>query len=228
MNFNAHVLVAHKIESEIGAEADSDFNPLVGLGSALPDLSSIAGCRLVQDPKEPPLRRGVALHHATDRAFHDHPWFLDMQAEMYSELTNAELGRGPARACAHVGIELLVDGFLLRTRPELSSHVEASFRAIPTVSASLAKLTADDKQTRWVSFLARSADWPIPLADHYQPSDVASRLYRILDGRRRLRFDEALIDSVGGVLTTMVNTLEAGIESLLTDVVSDVSDAGVG
>ncbi len=224
VNFNSHVLVAQHVETRSGAAEDFDF--LVGLGSALPDLSSIARCRLVSEPRHPSIRRGVALHHATDRAFHDHQWFLDSQGELHDKLTASGLGRGAARACAHVGIELLLDGFLLRTRTDLSSQVESSFRQIPSMMETLTELAAVDKQDRWQSFLDRSVNWPIPTASDYKPDEVAGRLYRILESRRRLRFDESMIDSVADVLAGAIASLEAGAESLLSDVVDEVVSAG--
>ncbi len=233
MNFNAHVLVARQVHSQVlspdpargpvGASPDGNFEDLLGLGSALPDLASIARCRLVRDPENPALRLGIALHHATDRAFHDHSWFLDVQARLYDDLTVGGLGRGAARACAHVGVELLIDGYLLRTRSELADDVVASFRTIPIATTSLTGLAADDKQARWRTFLARSAEWPEPSVEQYLPTEVASRLYRILEPRKRLRFEPSQVDVVGSVFGLAVETLETGIDSLVVDVIAEVS-----
>lgn len=233
MNFNAHVLVAQLVEdtewpetASTDAAGEVTSGRLIGLGSTLPDLASIAGCRLVNDPEDGHLRRGVDLHHATDKAFHRHEWFLDRQRELFDHLDDRGLGRGAARACAHVGIELLIDGYLLRSRPDLGTAVQASFQAIPTVATSLTDLASATKQARWRMFLARSADWPRPDASDYVPEIVAQRLHRILEPRRRLRFDGDQIPHVEAVLEAMVVDLEPEMEAMLTDVVAAVDATG--
>lgn len=230
VNFNAHILVAGLVEwlephrppsePEVSAAEPAD---LVSLGSALPDLASIAGCRLVNEPKNRWLRQGIELHHSTDSAFHNHEWFLARQGDLLDRLQGRGLERGPARACAHVGIELLIDGYLLRTRSGLTEKTRSGFGTIPAIIAVLSDLPVEERKTRWVAFLHRSDSWPQPHADDYRPQAVAERLHRILEPRRRLRFATTQIDVVAEVLTGLVDDLEQETEALVADVVSTVN-----
>ena len=101
MNFYGHAVVAAATERE------SEFV----LGAMLPDFISILGSR-------PPrlemgsLARGVAYHHRTDAAFHESAIFRALQAEASDQLLASGVRRGPTRAVAHVGVELLIDAAL--------------------------------------------------------------------------------------------------------------------
>lgn len=101
MNFYGHAVVA------AATEQGSEFV----LGAMLPDFISILGSR-------PPrlevgsLARGVAYHHRTDAAFHESAIFRALQAEASDQLLAHGVRRGPTRAVAHVGVELLIDAAL--------------------------------------------------------------------------------------------------------------------
>ncbi|HEY6727369.1 MAG TPA: hypothetical protein VI197_25215 [Polyangiaceae bacterium] len=101
MNFYGHAVLA------AATGGDSAFV----LGAMLPDFISILGTR-------PPrlelgsLALGVAFHHRTDAAFHDSTTFRALQGHASSYLTARGVRRGPTRAVAHVGVELLIDAAL--------------------------------------------------------------------------------------------------------------------
>ena len=59
---------------------------------------------------------GVALHHATDGAFHELPAVTGLMRELDDRLAAAGCARGPRRAVAHIGVELLLDGVLVDDR----------------------------------------------------------------------------------------------------------------
>jgi hypothetical protein len=88
-------------------------DPRFALGAMLPDLTGMLGLRLRHVEHEA-LAAGVAYHHATDAAFHAAPIFLTLCAHGVATLSEAGVGRGTARAVAHVGTELLLDGALSR------------------------------------------------------------------------------------------------------------------
>lgn len=98
MNFFGHAVIAGGYST----------HPEFVLGSMLPDflsMLSMAKPRLYSEQ----LRAGVAFHHQTDLAFHQSSVFLDLQRRSFVELIRGGMRRGPARATAHVGVELLID-----------------------------------------------------------------------------------------------------------------------
>src|ERR1051325_9448351 len=104
VNFVGHIAA--------GLRVGDDRQPTAFLvGTALPDFASMARTRL--RPANGSLAEGIALHHAIDHAFHAHDWFLDAERDVRDSLRADGLPDGAARACAHVGPELLLDGALL-------------------------------------------------------------------------------------------------------------------
>lgn len=101
MNFYGHAVLA------AATHQGSEFV----LGAMLPDFISILGTR-------PPrlemgtLARGVAFHHRTDAVFHDSAIFRALQRDASNHLALRGVRRGPTRAVAHVGVELLIDAAL--------------------------------------------------------------------------------------------------------------------
>ncbi|HYO96255.1 MAG TPA: hypothetical protein VER33_17170 [Polyangiaceae bacterium] len=114
MNFFGHAAVARAYE------AAPDFV----LGAMLPDF---AGMLRVRAPglAGAGIARGVALHHATDAAFHTLPAFLTLMARAQRSLGEAGVRRGPARAVAHVGVELLLDEVLVEEAANRTAFLQA-------------------------------------------------------------------------------------------------------
>ena len=127
MNFFSHAAVARRF-----SEA-----PEFVLGAMLPDFASMLGLRL-PPVSHPTLERGIGFHHLTDRVFHELATFHALTREAHAALSARGLDRGPARAVAHVGIEILLDltlgqsaaaqaaylsGLAAGLRPELVSAV---------------------------------------------------------------------------------------------------------
>lgn len=150
----------------------------------LPDLAGMTGIRL-HGASDIELQRGIDLHHATDSAFHAAPIFTGFCAEAIVRLGREGLERGTARAVAHVGVELTLDGVLCRRSLERGLYAAALDVAISgglegklsvTPAADLGRLTAG---------LGRLARAPIPEA-YADPEVVADRLRFILASRPRL------------------------------------------
>src|SRR5262245_38990668 len=78
----------------------------------LPDFASMSRARLA-GAEDARIAAGIALHQRTDDAFHGAPTFVALYRDGCQELEAAGLGLGPARAVAHVGTELVLDGLLL-------------------------------------------------------------------------------------------------------------------
>jgi hypothetical protein len=174
MNFFAHAVVAAWQSSE----------PRFVLGAMLPDLVGMAGVRVVH-ASDPELERGIALHHATDGAFHAAPSFTSLCAEAITKLTAAGVERGTARAVGHVGVELLLDGAL--SRDLARGEVYRAALAFATEGGLTGKLSTLQPEgvARLAAGLVRLSAAPIP--DGYRdPRFVAERLRAILAARPRL------------------------------------------
>lgn len=206
MNAGGHIAVAAGL-----GDGANDSGYL--LGAALPDLSTMGGFRLLGATRDPSITTGIRLHHQTDDAFHRHPWFTDRNRSLNTVLLEAGVGRGAARACAHVGIELLLDGELLDD-PTIAAATDRAFAAIGPSLDALAPLVLPSELDGWRRHLARLAEHQLP-ADYADPRAVAHRLFRILARRRRLALDEALVETVASALAAAQPSIAASASSLL-------------
>jgi hypothetical protein len=103
MNYFGHAAVA---------SWSAAAGPGVALGAMLPDFAGMCGGRIAA-ADEPDVAGGIALHHATDAAFHQLPAVTGLMRELDGVLDRGGCARGPRRAVAHVGVELLLDGVLV-------------------------------------------------------------------------------------------------------------------
>jgi hypothetical protein len=177
MNVVAHLVVAGRVTG-LDPDADEVF------GAVLPDLASMAGLRIDRAQLPAGVAAGVAVHHRTDACFHGHPWFVAAMRDDAADLRRAGLPRGPSRASAHVGIELLLDGVLLD-----DSRVRGSVEAF-VASLDVDRLGEGGVAHRagWERLFARMGDGS--LADAYGSAEaVADRVDHALARRPRLALD---------------------------------------
>ena len=176
MNFFSHAIIATRRSED----------PRWILGSMLPDFVGMAGMRLASVTGDLPLERGVNFHHVSDDAFHGAPLFVQMQEDVREELERAGLDSGPAMAIGHVGVELLLDGYLVeqlgvipgyRAAIEEAAHVD--------MLLSFHGLEPDEGRARWLRMAERLAVAPVP-ERYTEPGFVADRLIWILSSRPRL------------------------------------------
>ena len=132
VNFFGHAAVAR------AHEAVPDFV----LGAMLPDFAGMLRLR-APAVSAAGIARGVALHHATDAAFHTLPAFLTLMAKAQRTLGEAGVRRGPARAVAHVGVELLLDEVLMEEAANRTAFLQALRHASATSDAIVWPTTAD-------------------------------------------------------------------------------------
>ena len=176
MNFFSHATVA----------AGRSEDPRWILGSMLPDFVSMAGLRLESVHGDAPLERGVAFHHVCDDAFHGAPLFVELMERAREELEHDGLDSGPAMAIGHVGVELLLDGYLVAR-----DGVSKSYRYAMSEAADVAVLlrfdgiTPEQGEARWRQLCQRLASAPVPQR-YTEPAFVADRLIFILSARPRL------------------------------------------
>lgn len=205
MNIGGHIAVAMRLAPD---------EPRVWLGAALPDLGAMGRFRLMGDSPDPDVTAGIALHHATDDAFHRHPTFTEAMARLRADLAADGVGRGPARAVAHVGPELMIDGFLLEAE-QLNNAVNAAFAEIEPLGPGLGSLV-ETSSDEWLRHLRKVPSWGLP-TDYADPHAVAHRLQRILSSRPRLELDRAHVGAIGTRLAAEQPALNLAIPDLIDD-----------
>jgi hypothetical protein len=211
VNFFGHAAVAYWF----------DRDPNFVLGAMLPDLAGMVHLRPPAS-RLPALTRGIALHHATDAAFHGIPTFVQLTRKARDDLLDRGLCRGPARALAHVGTEILLDESLGRD-PEVETTYLRALKAADTAPLEWAK----PEQARLLSELARSL-YARGVPRSHPPELVARRLRRALELHPRLAFsvdDETRVAGwvvafrprVSTAADAIVQELRSRLESLASD-----------
>src|SRR5688572_23166915 len=111
MNFFGHAALAAGHFSARSPQLPGTDLALLCAGAMLPDFISMLrlGRPAVLDEQ---VARGVSFHHLTDHAFHELDSFLRLSREAFAWLSEQRVPRGPARAVAHIGVEMLLDEVL--------------------------------------------------------------------------------------------------------------------
>jgi len=205
------------------------------LGSMLPDFAGMAGTRLLRagqaslaraesarldPPASDPLAAGIALHHRTDDAFHSAPAFVRLLQETLDELTEQGVTRGAARAVAHIGTEMLIDGELL-----LSPEVAAAYTQALAVERPLDALFVDaEGGPRWSRLRERLLGHGVPY-DYRDPDSVLRRLSLVLRARPRLAIDEKSAPLVRAHLPELQRKVVIALPLLLESVREALAEA---
>lgn len=184
MNYFGHAAVA----------SWSEASAATALGAMLPDFASMSGTRLA-DPTDVEIARGIDLHHATDAAFHRLPVVLGLMRELDERLVREDVARGPRRAVAHIGVELLLDGVLV-DEPRYRSMYEAALAH----DASGVRFREEDDAPRFAALHARLRSYGVP-DDLREPDSIVQRLHRML-ARRPLLAPSAA--DLAGIRTSLV------------------------
>jgi acyl carrier protein phosphodiesterase len=184
LNFFAHAVVAS------WHSRDTRFV----LGAMLPDLVGMAGIRL-HSASDAEVQRGIQMHYATDAAFHAAPIFTGLCAEAIARLTEQGVERGTARAVAHVGVELTLDGVLSTEAERRALYAAALDVAVSGGLDGKLSITPQEDLPRLAAGLGRLARASIPEA-YADPEVVADRLRYILASRPRLAMRPSDFDPV--------------------------------
>jgi hypothetical protein len=211
VNFVGHIATGVAVD---GSRADTEFL----LGTALPDFAAMA--RLKLDRTSGSLGAGMQLHHDTDAFFHRQGWFLDLEHDLLEELTAAGVPRGGALACAHVGVELLLDGELLHTH-DTADAVGDVYRSMAAPPAVALDVVAPGRRVQWSEHLAGVAERLDPFA-YGDPDSVAQRLHRITSSRPRLAFGPEHVATVAGILAGVQPAIAASAPEILDRVAAAV------
>jgi len=168
-------------------------SPGRALGAMLPDFAGMCGARL-GDASDPELADGIALHHATDHAFHQLAPVTALMHELDAHLDRLGCARGPRRAVAHVGVELLLDGMLLGEPAYRDSYLAG-------LACDAARVTWRDADgpARFAVLIDRLRGYGVP-DDLREPAAIAARLQRVLGGRPLLAPSPSDLRAIGQAL----------------------------
>lgn len=207
VNFIGHATVALWTRSE----------PTFVLGSMLPDFASMVGVRLARTSEggpetSEPLTQGIALHHRTDEVFHAAPAFTRLQQETLDALTEREVPRGAARAVGHIGVEMLIDGELVRA-PEVAS---AYLEALEAAREARPPFRAEGDRERFEALRRRLLAFGPP-RDYADVDAVLARLSHVLRPRPRLALDARSLPIVRQLLPTLQQKVIVALPALLAD-----------
>lgn len=162
VNFFGHAAVASWLVGRGG----------LPLGAMLPDFSTMCRSRIA-GTSDSEVADGIALHHATDKAFHNLPIVVGLMGELDKRLERGGCARGPRRAVAHIGVELLLDGVLLDTEDYRDSYILGLEYEAPITW----RHEGDD--LRFDALMARMRAHGVPL-DLKRPESITQRMHRML------------------------------------------------
>lgn len=145
------------------------------LGAMLPDFSTMCGARITGSDDEE-VAGGIALHHATDAAFHRLAAVTGLMRELDARLERGGCARGPRRAVAHIGVELLLDGVLLDDADYRDAYVLGLEYDAPL------SWRDEGDDLRYAGLLARLRAHGVP-EDLRRPESITFRLSRMLAHR---------------------------------------------
>jgi acyl carrier protein phosphodiesterase len=149
--------------------------PGVVLGAMLPDFATMCGGRIESAVTED-VTRGIALHHATDAAFHTLPVVTGLMRELDGQLAERHCGRGPRRAVAHIGVELLLDGELTDDPGYRAAYLDG------IAHDAVLHWRDPEAAPRFATLLDRLRTRGIP-EDLRSPDAITTRVHRILAHR---------------------------------------------
>jgi hypothetical protein len=178
------------------------------LGAMLPDFATMSGTHL-GDARDPDVAHGIELHHTTDRVFHDLPPVVALMRELDDRLDRAGCARGPRRAVAHIGIELLLDGVLVDEPAYRDAYTSALAHDPVDV---IWRDDGDDE--RFAALFARLRSYGVP-DDLRKPESIVHRLHRVLAHRPRLAPSASDLAAIKTGLVEHKPRVEVAVETVL-------------
>jgi hypothetical protein len=210
VNLVGHVAVA--LEPDVPPPS-TDFL----VGCMLPDLAAIARVRVTRPTGE--LGAGVAFHHSCDQVFHESPWFRETNRTLRDALLAAGVDSGPARACSHAGVEMLLDGRLVAD-DSVDAQARVALQAVSAGAPELGALAPDDARDVWLERLQMIGSSLDP-GRYRDARFVAERLQRMTTGRRRIELPVEQVETV----TATLRVFQAEIADAAPQVVAQVRRA---
>jgi hypothetical protein len=189
MNFFGHAALT---ASHFAARVPPGELARLCAGAMLPDFWGMLRVRRPQ-VHDVDVALGVEFHHATDHVFHELAPFQRLSRTAFAWLSAHGMPRGPARAVAHVGIEMLLDEVLARDALARDAYRAALELPLGSLLGFAARADAERLANLQRALLGRAALLQTPPAEL-----VAERIARTLSGRPRLATDaqgQALLGS---------------------------------
>lgn len=183
------------------------------LGAMLPDLANVLRAA-PPAARHAELDAGIRLHHETDRVFHDSQVFRALERRSSSELRSAGLPKGPRRALAHIGVELLIDAELAARAPEWLGYSRALRYGATVPCGERLEWAAEGTGQRFASLCARLASVAPSAADTPR---IAQRLAAALAGRPRVALQPGDVPLVERWLDACRPEVAASISALLAE-----------
>jgi hypothetical protein len=205
MNFFGHAVVA-------GWQCRE---PAFVLGAMLPDLVNMLGTRLPR-VDDPAVEAGVRCHFETDRCFHSAPTFLRLQQTALTALARAGVSKGPRRAAAHIGVELLIDDALKADTEGCASYCGALAWGQAQPVDVLVRWEERGHAERFCVLcerLARSSEARL----HVTPRDIAAQLVHVIARRPRLRCAPHEVEPIAGWAVAAAAEVECALGALLRE-----------
>lgn len=199
MNFFGHAAVASWKGSAPG----------VVLGSMIPDFSTMSGARVAQAP-DTDVAAGIDLHHATDAAFHTLPVVTGLMRELDAALLARNCSRGPRRAVAHIGVELLLDGVLV----DEPVYREAYTRGLAHDVTPAIEWREPGDDERFAKLLERLRAYGVP-DDLRKPEAITHRLGRMLAHRPLLAPSADDLRAIGASLVEFQPRLTVAVDTVI-------------
>jgi len=197
VNFFGHAAVASWRSAAAG----------FALGAMIPDFSTMSGAR-VTSTDDADVAAGIELHHATDAAFHALPVVTGLMRELDDALARRDCARGPRRAVAHIGVELLLDGVLL----DEPSYRDTYLRGIAYDAAIDWREPGDDR--RFAGLIGRLRGHGLP-DDLRRTDSITLRLHRMLAHRPLLAPSGADLDAIRAALADYQPRVIAATEAVI-------------
>lgn len=184
------------------------------LGAMLPDLTAMA--RVPNSRAQlgsPDLKEGWEFHLKTDEVFHKTQCFQVLNRAALQHFTSLKIRKGPARACAHIGIEMLIDAHLAEDERYHAPYVQALRWGAQREGDLGCPSPIDEK--RLSALLEHLADKG-PVVHSTSPSRLAFRLERTLYDRPKLNPTDAELQLMVQYLCDF-RSMHRVVEELLTE-----------
>jgi acyl carrier protein phosphodiesterase len=184
-------------------------SPAKSLGAMLPDFATMSGARLAPDQPDAVIAEGVALHHRTDAVFHQAAPVLALMRELDARLDKLGCRRGPRRAVAHIGTELLLDATLLTDLAYRDSFLSAF-----TLEPGLVAWREPEDPSRFAVLVARMRTYGVP-DDLTKIESITHRLQRMLAHRPLLAADASDLRAIATALADHRPRVEVAAPTVL-------------
>lgn len=177
MNFFGHTWVA----------VDERSDPPFLFGTMIPDFVSMCGARLdkvtvLTHVDAADVKAGIRHHLDTDSVFHTGQPFVKLSSELTADLEAKGVRRGTSMAVGHVGIELLLDRWLLE-----KFGGEPYLEAIRYASNHVGMIDLGDATEGFKNLMLRLDEFG--LSGYQSITRIRDRLVRALQGRPRLSIE---------------------------------------